>query len=89
MGVPTGVNRPVDRSQGVQSANMMEASNGVHLGGDIWIFGFGAAMVDGTSGTGAGVTGPGSICGNSGDGKTYTNTNTKASPTWVAVGTQT
>lgn len=90
MAAPTSaVNRPVDRSKGVQSAEIMEATGGVHLGGDVWIFSVAAALVDGTSGTGAGITGPGSICGNSSDGKAYINTNTKASPTWTVIGTQT
>jgi len=90
MGAPTSsVLRPVDRTKGVQSAKMMEAENGVHIGGDVWIFSFAAAMVNGTSGTGAGVTGPGSICGNSSTGKAYINTNTKASPTWTVIGAQT
>ena len=73
------------------NVNQGAASNegGVHIGGDVWIFSFDAAMVDGVAGTGAGVTGPGSICGNSGDGKVYINTNTKASPTWVVAGIQT
>lgn len=83
MGVPVK-GRGVNRTKGGTMAD-----GGIYLGGDVWMFSFDAAMVDGTSGTGAGVTGPGSICGNSNDGKAYVNTNTKASPTWVAIGTQT
>lgn len=43
---------------------------------------------DGTEGTGAGHAGPGSLYVNVADGKWYTNTNTKASPTWTLVGSQ-
>jgi hypothetical protein len=39
---------------------------------------------DGTSGTGAGVDGPGSLYINYATGIWYINTNTKASPTWTA-----
>lgn len=83
MAVPVNA-RGVDRTKGG-----IMADGGVYLGNDAWMFSFDAAMVDGTSGTGAGVTGPGSMCLNSSDGKTYINTNTKASPTWTVVGTQT
>jgi len=73
----------VDVNQGAASVE-----GGIHIGGDVWLFSFAAAMVNGTSGTGAGVAGPGSICGNSSTGKAYINTNTKASPTWAVIGTQ-
>lgn len=39
--------------------------------------------------TGAAVTGPGSLCVDYANGKLYINTNTKASPTWTVVGSQT
>lgn len=45
--------------------------------------------VDGTSGTGAGVCGPGSLLVAVAGAKLYINTNTKASPTWTVVGAQT
>jgi len=47
--------------------------------------------VNGTSGTGVGVAGPGSLYSDATTttAKLYINTNTMASPTWVAVGTQT
>ena len=48
-----------------------------------------ATPTDGTSGTGAGVAGPGSLHMNTSDAKLRTNTNTKASPTWTIVGAQT
>lgn len=43
---------------------------------------------DGTSGTGVAVAGPGSRYTDIAAGKLYINTNTKASPTWTVVGTQ-
>lgn len=46
------------------------------------------APSDGTSGTGAGKCGPGSECRDYTNGVAYINTNTKASPTWVKIGTQ-
>jgi 6-phosphogluconate dehydrogenase len=39
---------------------------------------------DGTTGTGAGRAGKGSLCIDSTNGTLYQNTNTKASPTWTA-----
>lgn len=44
------------------------------------------APTSGTSGTGVGVAGPGSIYTNYATGTQYTNTNTKASPTWSVIG---
>jgi len=44
---------------------------------------------DGTSGTKAGVAGPGSLCIDVTNGVLYINTNTKASPLWTVVGLQT
>ena len=46
------------------------------------------APTDGTSGTGVGDAGPGSLYIDYANGKIYINTNTKASPTWTVVGTQ-
>lgn len=45
--------------------------------------------VDGTSGSGAGDAGPGSLFFDTSGKKLYINTNTKASPTWTVVGNQT
>ena len=47
------------------------------------------APTDGTSGTGYGVCGIGSLYIDSTNGKAYINTGTLASPTWTVVGTQT
>lgn len=46
------------------------------------------APTDGGAGTGAGVAGPGSRYTDITAGKLYINTNTKASPTWTVVGSQ-
>lgn len=46
------------------------------------------APVNGTSGTGAGVAGPGCLLIDTTNKFLYINTNTKASPTWTKVGTQ-
>lgn len=46
------------------------------------------APTDGTSGTGVAVAGPGSRYTDIAAGKLYINTNTKASPTWTVVGSQ-
>jgi hypothetical protein len=42
-----------------------------------------------TGTTGAGKCGPGSTYADTATGKVYTNTGTKAAPTWTIVGTQT
>jgi hypothetical protein len=47
------------------------------------------APVDGTSGTGAGYAGPGSLCIDKTNAKLYINTNTAASPLWTVAGAQT
>jgi len=43
--------------------------------------------VDGTSGTGAGVVGPGCLCIDTSNTILYINTGTRASPLWLWVGT--
>ena len=57
----------------------------VLLGNDIIIFGLSGAPSDGTSGTKAGVAGPGSLCLST-SGTQYTNVGTKASPSWQVSG---
>ena len=52
---------------------------------DIWIFSGSSAPTDGTSGTGAGVAGPGSVYLDYTNINLYMNENTKASPTWDMV----
>jgi len=55
---------------------------------DIAILTTPGAPVDGTSGTGAGKAGKGCLLIRTDTGVLYINTNTKASPTWTIVGTQ-
>lgn len=59
----------------------------IYLDG-IAIFTNAGVPTDGTSGTGAGWAGIGSTCVDKTNGKHYTNTGTKASPTWTVTGTQ-
>ena len=68
----------------------VEAKAGVMFGDGLWLFSGSAAPTDGTSGTGAGWAGPGSIYvrGSTTNSKAYINTNTKASPTWTVIGAQ-
>jgi hypothetical protein len=55
--------------------------------GGVRVFSGSGAPTDGTSGTGAGKAGPGSLYVRTGNGTIYVNTNTQASPTWGALGT--
>jgi hypothetical protein len=61
----------------------------LNVNNDVTVFSGVGAPVNGT--TGAGFAGPGSLyCdATTGTSKVYINTNTKASPTWVSVGSQT
>jgi hypothetical protein len=52
---------------------------------DVWHVADAGAPVNGTSGTGVGMLGPGSIYSNTTTGKIYVNVGTKASPTWETV----
>lgn len=60
---------------------------GIGLGGNVQLFRGSGAPTNGTSGTGAGEAGPGSLYWRTSNGALYTNTNTQASPTWAAIGT--
>lgn len=55
---------------------------------DVWFFTANGVPVAGSSGTGVGWAGPGSLCIDLPDAKLYINTGTKASPTWTVVGAQ-
>jgi hypothetical protein len=55
---------------------------------DIGILPNDGAPVNGTSGTGVGKVGPGCLLVDYTNKFLYINTNTKASPTWTKVGTQ-
>jgi len=72
---------PRRTSSGVRGG--VPAHGGVDLGESVWLFHNAGVPSDGTSGTGAGWAGPGSLCLDRTNGELYTNQNTKASPTWV------
>jgi hypothetical protein len=55
----------------------------------IWIADGIGAPSNGTTGDGAGWMGKGSLYVDANTGLVYANTNTRASPTWTKVGTQT
>jgi hypothetical protein len=59
------------------------------LGGSVVILTKAGAPVDGTSGTGVGLAGPGSLCVDRTNAVLYINTGTAASPVWTVAGTQT
>lgn len=71
---------PVSRLRGRQVFE-----NGISIGGGVHIFSGAGAPVDGTSGTGAGTAGPGSLYVRTDTGKWYTNGGTKASPVWKII----
>lgn len=64
------------------------AGGGVFFGEPTALFTNAGAPSNGTSGTGAGWAGKGSLCADATNGVLYINTGTKASPTWTKVGTQ-
>lgn len=64
------------------------ASGDINLGNDVAVIGKAGAPTDGTSGTGAGLAGPGSLCIDRTNAVLYINTGTKASPVWTIVGLQ-
>lgn len=67
-------------THGVGHVGQLELPGGVRL------FAGAGAPSNGTSGTGAGKAGPGSLYVDKTNAKLYQNTNTKASPTWSSVG---
>ena len=66
-----------------------EADTILFTGTDVVMLTKAGTPTDGTSGTGAGTAGPGSLCADYTNAKLYINTNTKASPLWTVVGAQT
>lgn len=60
------------------------AEAGVMFGDGVWQFAAAGVPTDGTTGTGAGWAGTGSLYVNTTAGTLYQNTGTKASPTWTA-----
>lgn len=73
--------RPLNR-------NRSTPFGGINLGNDVLVFTNDGAPTDGTSGTGFGKAGPGSICVDFTNKKAYINTGTQASPTWTVIGSQ-
>lgn len=71
--------RMVTRTKGA-----IGADSGIEFGTGIWLFDNAGAPTSGTSGTGAGWAGKGSLCADSTNGTLYQNTGTKASPTWTS-----
>lgn len=66
-----------------QSPGFGQDGQGIHLGRDVWILpAITGVPVNGTSGTGAGYAGKGSIVCNVTIGEWYVNYNTAASPSW-------
>lgn len=59
------------------------SKSGVMFGNGVWLFTTATTPADGTSGDGAAWAGKGSICVALDTGEMYTNTGTKASPTWT------
>lgn len=53
-----------------------------------WLFTIAGAPTNGVAGDGAGWAGPGSLLVDATNAFLYINTNTKASPTWTKVGSQ-
>lgn len=60
-------------------------TNKIEFGKDVCLWIGSATPTDGTSGTGADVTGPGSLYVCTGTPGVYINTGTKASPAWKAI----
>lgn len=65
------------------SKGALGAKSGIMFGDGVWLFTNAGVPSDGTSGTGAGFAGKGSICVDVSNGELYTNQGTKASPTWA------
>jgi hypothetical protein len=72
-----------------ENAEAWKNAMGMPVASDVVFLASNGAPTDGTSGTGAGVAGPGSLCSDYLNAKLYINSNTKASPLWSVVGAQT
>ena len=71
-----------------RTKGFMQADAGVIVNTDVVFFGNAGTPTNGTSGTGVGFAGPGSLCSDYTNAVLYINTGTKASPTWTVAGTQ-
>jgi hypothetical protein len=78
-----GTRTPLSRLKG-----SIAADGGISIGNGAWVFSNAGVPSAGTSGTGAGWAGKGSLCTDTTNGKLYINTGTTASPTWTVVGSQ-
>lgn len=72
----------LSKGAGAMKGCLIDAAN------QIWILPIAVAPTSGTSGDGAGWTGPGSMLIRTDTPKLYINTGTAASPTWTVVGSQ-
>lgn len=70
---------------GIDLSNVSPGGAEIKLTNNVCIITNGGAPTDGTSGTGAGFAGPGSLCIDYTNSNHYINANTKASPTWKLV----
>lgn len=82
----------IDPAKGIFYTNVgsywYEQTTSLKAHKEMWDLVGSGAPTDGTSGTGAGIAGPGSTYNDYTNQVIYTNTNTKASPTWTVVGSQ-
>lgn len=89
---PTDKLPVIDPGKGIFYTNVggywYEQASSLKAHKEMWDLVGSGAPTDGTSGTGAGIAGPGSTYNDYTNQVIYTNTNTKASPTWTVVGSQ-
>lgn len=71
-----------------QGDGVSVASGILNFENDIYVYTKAGAPTNGTSGTGAGVGGPGTLCVDYTNKLLYMNEGTKASPSWGKVGDQ-
>jgi hypothetical protein len=71
-----------ERIAAIEAAVLGDGSIGVDKAHDVYIMTNAGTPVDGTSGTGVALAGPGSLCIDFTNAVLYINTNTKASPLW-------
>lgn len=67
------------------TASLCTLATSLSLSNDVVLLTNAGVPTNGTSGTGAGLSGPGSICVDYTNANLYVNGNTKASPTWKLV----
>jgi hypothetical protein len=78
-----------DRITAIENAVLGDGLLCIDKANDVYIKTGSGAPSDGVlTGTGAGVTGPGSLYIDYASGKQYTNTGTKAAPYWLCIGNE-